>query len=215
MNLTDGIAIGGKHTYRDFDLYIAERKIGLPRKKSIRATVPYMNGYYDFSALDGACAWDERIIEYTFDVIDDAGEGVDIKASRFFDWLCNVHEADIFDDSMPNYHWHGSYETINATWDESGAKVCVSVAFVCYPFKIANEATSVSLEVGTHTLVNNGMAVAPIVTAIDAATVQMGSSIYTIAAGSSVKLRADMARGANTVIVSGSAVTLSYHAEVI
>ena len=56
MNIAEGIRINNKHSYGDFGLYLKSRNIGLPEKKSIRQTVPFMNGYYDFSALNGAPA---------------------------------------------------------------------------------------------------------------------------------------------------------------
>ena len=50
MNTTDGIRINGKHSYGDFGLYLKSRKVSLPEQKSIRETVPFMNGFHDFSS---------------------------------------------------------------------------------------------------------------------------------------------------------------------
>ena len=55
-----GIRANGKHSYMDFDLFLRSRQIGVPEKKSVRQSVPYMSGFYDFSAINGEPAWGER-----------------------------------------------------------------------------------------------------------------------------------------------------------
>lgn len=216
MNMTDGIKINGKHSYGNFGLYLKSRKIGLPEKKSIRETVPYMNGYYDFSALNGAPAWNERIIEYSFDVTNDSPVDLDYFVSYVLDWLGNAHDVDIQDDTVYGYHWHGSYEDANVEWDESGMQAEISVSFVVHPFKIADVATSHTLTAGTHTINNSGMAVAPYVSSTASAAIQIGSFVSSIAANTEVQLEIDLERGNNTVVVTGDGtVTLKYYKEVI
>lgn len=216
MNMTDGIKINGKHSYGDFGLYLKSRNIGLPDKKSIRETVPYMNGYYDFSALNGAPAWDERTIEYAFDVINDNPAELDNFVSCVLDWLSNVHDADIHDDTVYGYHWHGSYDAASIEWDETGMQAEISVTFVVHPFKIADTATTHTLTAGTHTINNPGMAVAPYVSSTATAAIQIGTSVTSIPANEQVQLEIDLARGNNTVVVTGEAgVTLSYYKEVL
>ena len=156
MNLTDGIRINDKHSYGDFGLELKSRNIGLPEKKSIRQTVPFMNGYYDFSALNGASAWNERIIEYSFDVLNDNPVELDHFVSLVLDWLCNVHDEDIFDNTVYLYHWHGSYESADVVWDESGLKAEITVSFVVHPFKIADAPTESIMTAGTYTITNLG-----------------------------------------------------------
>lgn len=216
MNMTDGIKINGKHSYGNFGLYLKSRKIGLPEKKSIRETVPYMNGYYDFSALNGAPAWNERIIEYSFDVTNDSPVELDYFVSYVLDWLGNAHDVDIQDDTVYGYHWHGSYEDANVEWDDSGMQAEIRVSFVVHPFKIADVATSHALTAGTHTINNPGMAVAPYVSSMASAAIQIGSFVSSIAANTEVQLEIDLERGNNTVVVTGDGtVTLKYYKEVI
>ena len=215
MNMTDGIRIGDLHSYRDFDVYINARNIGLPEKKSIRETVAFMNGYYDFTALNGAPAWGEREIEYVFDVVGDSPQDAENNMERILDWLCNVHDEDIFDDTLTRKHWHGSYSTCTPVYDEGGELVELSVIFVVHPFKIANEATTHTLGVGTHTITNRGMVVAPYVSSRASAAIQIGSYVSSIPANQEIQLEIDLARGKNTIIVSGSSVTLRYYEEVM
>lgn len=216
MNVTDGIRIKDLHSYRDFDLYIKSRKIGLPEKKHIRETVPFMNGYYDFSALNGSPAWNERIIEYAFDVIGDTPQHLEAEVSKVMNWLCNVHDEDIFDDTLTRFHWHGSYESCIVNYDDCGEQAEIKVSFVVHPFKIADEATVFSMEAGTYTITNPGMAVSPIVTSDADAAIQIGTYVSSIPANEVIHLGIDLERGDNTVIVTGTGtVNFSYFEEVM
>lgn len=214
--MCDGITINKKHSYNDFGLCIKTRDVGLPEKKSIRQTVPYMNGYYDFSALNGAPAWGERTVTYVFDVLAESPQALESYATRVFDWLCNVHDEDIFDDTMPDFHFHGSYNGYSLTWDEGGEHLELSVEFVCYPFKIANDPVTVYMQAGEYTVRNDGMNVSPIVISDEDAAVQVGSIVTSVPALEEVTLEVDLVRGDNTVIVTGEGtVEFSYYREVI
>lgn len=216
MNITDGIRINGKHSYGDFGLYLKSRNIGLPEQKSIRETVPFMNGYYDFSALNGAPAWNERVIEYAFDVVNDTPADLDFFVSYVLGWLGLVHDADIFDDTVYGYHWHGSYKEAKVAWDESGLHAEIAVSFVVHPFKIANEAKEHSLTAGTHTIINSGMAVSPYAQSDADAAIQIGNYVSSIPANEKIQLEIDLERGENTVLITGEGtVTLSYFEEVL
>lgn len=215
MNMTDGIRANGKHSYGDFGLYLKSRNIGLPEKKSLRETVAFMNGYYDFSTLYGAPAWNERIIEYSFDVTHDTPADLDFFVSHVLDWLGNVHDADIFDDTVYGYHWHGSYKEAKVSWDDSGLYAEIVVSFVVHPFKIADVETEHTLAAGTHTIVNSGMAIAPYAVSSATAAIQIGSHVSSIAANNKIQLEIDLVRGENTVLVTGGTVTLSYYEEVL
>lgn len=216
INITDGIRIKDKHSYGNFGLEFKWRKIGLPKKKSIRQTVAFMNGYHDFSALNGEPAWDERIIEYAFDVINDSPSELDYFVSYVLDWFGNVQDEDIFDDNVYGYHWHGSYDDAKVEWDESGLKAEIVISFVVHPFKIANEAKTHSLTAGTHTIINSGMAVAPYAQSDADAAIQIGSYVSSIPANEEIQLEIDLKRGENTVLITGEGtVTLSYYEEVL
>lgn len=136
---TKGFTINGKHSYADYGLYINNRVIGLPTKASIRKTIPFMSGYYDFSRINGADTWGERTLSYSFDIVGDTVEETEAELTRVLNWLANVYEADIYDDTIPNYHFHGSFMDAATEESEDGEKIVLTVNFVCYPFKIAND----------------------------------------------------------------------------
>lgn len=82
-NLQNGIRINGKHSYRDFGLFVSKKVIEMPSVKRIRETVPYMNGSHDFSKLNGELAYEDRIISYTFDITGNDAEEMNKRNMMF------------------------------------------------------------------------------------------------------------------------------------
>lgn len=161
-----GITIKGEHSFTDYGLYISKRQIGLPTKSSIRKTVPFMNGYYDFTRINGGDTWGERSISYTFDILGDTVEQTDIECTRILNWLGNIHEEDIYDDTMPDYHFHGTFSGATPTESEDGEKVELTVTFVCYPFRIANTETVIEAYRGVRQASIMGQHIRPTIKAI-------------------------------------------------
>lgn len=183
MSYNDGIRVGGKHSFEDFGLVFNSREIGYPEKQSIRKTVPFMNGFYDYTKLYGEPAWGERIISYTFDVIGFTVEEMEAERVAVVNWLCNVHDEDIFDDAFPDYHFHGSFDSISPS--EDGEQATITFSFVCYPFMIENVPRSHTLtEDGTLSFVNDGQPAMLKVATTGAMTVSKDGVNYGVPAGS-------------------------------
>lgn len=180
MEYTEGIRINGVHSFADYDLTIASRQIDLPPKSSIRKTVPFMNGYYDYSKMNGAVSWGERQIQYTFDIVGETVEEMDTKRTEVVNWLCNLHDVDIYDDTIPDYHFHGSFDGISQS--EDAEKSELTVIFVCYPFMISNEPTEVYVG-GEFSITNKGQPVRPILKTSQAATITVGGITQSVPAG--------------------------------
>lgn len=183
MSYNDGIRIGGKHSFTDFGLVVGSRAIGYPTKKSVRKTVPFMNGYYDYTNLYGSPAWGERIITYSFDVIGFTVEEMEEERTKVINWLCNVHDEDIYDDAFPDYHFHGSFDSVSVA--EDGEQSSLTFSFVCYPFVISNEPISKTVtEDGEITITNNGQQpVALKIATTGAVSVSKGGVEYGVPAG--------------------------------
>lgn len=183
MAYHEGIKISGLHSYYDFGLNINSRKIDLPPKNSIRKTVPFMNGYHDFSMINGAISWGARTIAYTFDIVGATVEEMDAKRTEVVNWLCNQHDVDIYDDTIPDYHFHGSYDTNSQS--EDGEKSELTVNFVCYPFMIENEARVVYTNGADATFVVNniGQAVRPIIETAQSCSVKIRDAIQSVIDG--------------------------------
>lgn len=216
MIYNDGITIGGRHSFDEFGLVIAEREIGAPPKNSIRKTVPYMNGFYDFTKLYGSPSWGARTIKYAFDVIGATVEEMEAERLPVVNWLCNVHDEDIFDDAIPEYHFRGSFDSLGIA--EDGEKVTLTFTFVCYPFMIKNTPrVVVASSSGNYTLQNDGQPVRLLVTTEAAATIAIGKSQQSVAAGlKDYKTSIIVPSGKNAVTVTTSGkVTLKIAEEVL
>lgn len=208
-----GIRANGKHSYMDFDLFLRSRQIGVPEKKSVRQSVPYMSGFYDFSAINGEPAWGERPATYSFDVIGSTPEEVETLRDRILAWLCNIHDVDIFDDTMPDFHFHGSYDSCDVEEDESGLAVTLTATFIVGPFKIANAPVVRKLAVGDNIIVNDGQTVYGTASCEGNCTIAMNGTTQPIS-GTGIALLMPIRRGSQIVTVSGAAATLTYTPEV-
>lgn len=213
MILNSGIEINGKHSYRDFDLYISKKVIGLPDKEFITDTVPFMSGYYDFSNLLGQSTFKERQLEYTFDLVATEEKTLEELKTDVAMWLLNVHNANIYDDELANFHFVGSISGCDISEDEDYAEI--KVVFTCQPFKIANEETEIVLENGETTIDYIGMNTNIFVVATGNTAIEINNvnvSVGTTKTMLSLPLTTD---GLTINYTGNETVTISYIKEVI
>ena len=140
------LIIDGKKSYDDFGVYIASRNISSPTKKVIKESVPFTNEVYDFSKMNGEIYWEERTLEYTFDIAELTTEEMEVVKSNLLNWFLNVHDTDIYDPYIGDFHFHGSYDS--DSWNEDFGAGELSVSFTVYPYKISNSDVSVIEEIG-------------------------------------------------------------------
>lgn len=206
---TSGIRIGILHSFDDFGQCVASRDSGTPSKKMATKTVPFMNGFYDFSKIYGSLAFESREVKYVFDLIGCDSHDLQMQRSELLDWLSAVHNEDIFDDELHGYHFHGSFSEASWTEAEDGESGQLEVTFLCHPFLIADDYTELHLAVGTHSIVNINQTVNPIaVPDSGSATVKIGE--YSQAVTAETKLNIPLVTGENSVQVSGNAITLKW-----
>lgn len=205
--MSDGITINGKHSFRDFGLYISSRDISPPAKKSVRQSVPYMSGFYDFSALPGFTSWENRQLSYTFDISEWDISEMDEKRSTVLGWLASVQNTDIYDDSISGYHINGSYDGVQSVEDWASAEL--TVTFVCQPFFAANAATTQTIQDTTATINNDCRLFDVTVAATADASITIRNKTINIPAGASVKLPDITAYGETEITVAGT-VELSF-----
>lgn len=126
----------GKKSFDDFGLLIATRNISPPKKKSIKENVPFSNKVYDFSKINGEIYWEERTLEYSFDIAEISTEEMEVVKTNAMNWLMNIHDEDIYDPYIGDYHFHGSYK--DNSWSEDFGAGTINVTFEVYPYKISN-----------------------------------------------------------------------------
>ena len=137
----DQLIIGDKASYDDFFASVAERKIKKPAKKSIKETIPFFNGAYDFSKINGETYWEERELEYIFEMTANTPEELEDQKLAFSGWIMNVFEEEIHDPYIFGYHFKGTYDDMDVEDDEGLDKSIITVKFKAYPYMIADNAT--------------------------------------------------------------------------
>jgi hypothetical protein len=137
--MLDQLTIGEKKSLDDFDASISGRRIGIPAKKSIKETFLFSSKSHDFSKMNGELYWEERELEYEFEITAATPSELEQKKTAFSNWIMNVMNEKIHDPFIPAYHFVGTFEAMEYEDDESLEKTVATVTFKAYPFKIENE----------------------------------------------------------------------------
>lgn len=131
----NGITFAGKHSFKDFGIWIKSKSIGDPSKQKNKITIPYMNGSYDFSNIYGDVSYDDRTLEYTFEIIEDSKELCNAKKIQVLNWLNSENEESILlDDTILGYYFLA--ECTDTKVEEDGRIFKIVATFTAYPFKI-------------------------------------------------------------------------------
>lgn len=215
------IRANGKGSFTDFKLAIKSRNISLPEKKKIKNSVPFQNGTYDFSDMNGEIYWEERILEYVFDIAEFSTEEMEQIKDKVVDWLLNIHDTDIEDDYTADYYYHGSYDT--NSWNEDFGQGELTVRFSVYPYKYAKERTIITQEISeteTAIIINNESShrIMPIVTINGDVSITIGKNTYALTSGTYTDSNLILEKGENTWNVIATSETanldISYRKEV-
>lgn len=140
----DELIIGQKASYKDYGASLSKRKIAAPKKKAIKETVPFSNVTYDFSAINGEVYWEERQLEYVFEITAASPEKLEEMKSAFADCVMNVMSESIHDPFIPEHHFVATFDSITFEDEEGLEKTTATVVFSAYPYKIANNPTVVT-----------------------------------------------------------------------
>lgn len=146
----DQLIIGDKASFDDYGASMARRFIGMPTKKSIKETVPFSNVTYDFSAINGEVFWNERELEYVFEMMASTPEELEEMKTKFSGWVMNVFEDEIHDPFIPEYHFIGTYDDMKYEDDDGLDKTTVTVSFMAYPYKVANIPKTYTIDLETY-----------------------------------------------------------------
>lgn len=152
----NGFAANGMHSHRDLGQCVASKSITRLMRKSATASVPFMDGCYDFSAIDGDVYYEMRTLTYSFDFLGGTPADVERQVSEFEEWLAGIRSAAIYDDDIPGYHYIGSFVEASAEYDESGLAATLTAKLSVEPFREADEESCARLAAGSNVIVNRG-----------------------------------------------------------
>lgn len=218
MSRIKQLIANGKSSYNDFGLYIKERNPSLPTRRTNKLSVPGMHGTYDFSELYGEVIYDDRTVEYKFDITGWDVEDLDNERRKVLDWIMNIQNTEIVDEYNPNYHWLGSYE--NGSWKEEAEQGLLTVKFSVYPFAISNEYRDTYFQATSKKetiTINNESShrIAPIIITDGNVLIEFGNQRISLASGEWRVENFYLLKGENKFVVSGNAnVCIRYSEEV-
>lgn len=223
--MIDQIAIIDKASFDDFGASVAIRNIKMPVKKEIKETVPFSNITHDFTAINGEIYWNERELEYIFEMIAPTPEKLFEMKAAFANWVMNVIKRELHDPVIPDYHFIVTYSDMSFEDDEGLEKTTVTVLFSAYPYKIANYPKTLDFEIPA-----NGSATAwipnesshritPKITTDSAITLTLGNASYSMEAGTVEDEIFKLEPGLNEVSISNKSgevcnVSFSFYEEV-
>lgn len=213
-----GISVNGKHSYNDFSLCVGERTISPPNLKRITETVPYMNGEYDFSSINGEIALESRSLSYEFDIAEITTEKMEEIKSNFLSWLYSIVDTNIFDDYLKNYYFHGSLDKID--WSEDFGKGIITVTFSVDPYMYEINETTEKFEVNNTTdiiiMTNSSHPIIPTISTTSEITIKVNDNSFSIPKGDFKSEDLKLQPGENKISILGNAtVSFTYRNEVL
>lgn len=211
--MLDELRIGTVCSYSDFLASVRERNIGAPKKRAIKASVPFSNITYDFSAINGEVYWEERSLEYIFEITADTPQQLETLKTNFISWVMNVMNEKLYDPFIEGYHFKATYNDISFDDDESMEKTTITVKFIAYPYKIANNPTTISVKVDSSeayiTIVRNNSShrIVPTFKTDVSFNLTIGNVNYSIGVGTSTEESLFLEVGETSVTVQTSNTT--------
>lgn len=220
--MIDQLIIGSKSSYDDFEASVKERTINAPKKKSIKDTVPFSNITYDFTAINGEIYWEERTLEYVFEITANTPEELEEKKLLFMAWVMNVMGEKLTDPFIKGYYFIATYDDSDID-DSEVEKTTIQVTFTAYPYKIAEDVKvfAVAVVAGeevTATIVNESShRITPTIEAEVACSITKGDTTYTVPSGETTDDSFKLDAGENTLVFTAEEsgmVNISFYEEV-
>lgn len=140
MNI--GINFNGKNSFDDFGITIADggRSFPMPELKNITATVPFMDGEYDFSYIDGKGHYNRRKITVTFNLSGSDWAEVFNKRAQVVSWLCSERGGELTFDDMPDFTFTDVTASVSGELTIIGRRVIqLVVEFSTYPYMLTKD----------------------------------------------------------------------------
>lgn len=210
-----GIKANGVYSASAFpDVVFSGKKATPPKKKSVFETVPFMSGHYDFTEVYGAAAYESRSVVYELTAANEDAAALESTVSEVVQWLYGIADTEIYDDMASGYHYLGTCGEVGVSWSGSGRIAKITATITCYPFRLSNEATTMTLAAGTYTLDNGGFPATVTATpAAGAVTVTIGSKAQAVS--TETVLDTKLPTGKAIVTITNGTATLSWREEVI
>jgi len=204
--MIDQLRIGNKYSYDDYEANVKERSIGSPKKKIIKEPFPFSNITYDFSKVDGELHWQERTLQYIFEMDAVSPEELEEKKIDFKIWVMNVFEEELQDPFIEDYHFIATFESIDFD-DSEIEKTTITVTFTAYPFMLSNTKKGITYNIPTASaeevrIVNKSShKITPVLIASVPVSFVYENTTYSINAGETTNDSFKLETGASTLTI--------------
>ncbi len=203
----DQIIVGNIGSFDDFGASVAERKVSAPSKKVVKESVPFSNVTHDFSKINGEIYWEERTLEYVFEILADSPEELEEKKRPFLAWVMNLMEVKLHDPFIKDYHFLATFAGMEVD-DSEIEKSTITVQFTAYPYMIADKKTvrrfNLTTEAQTVKVDNaSNHRTIPTIKNDVACSIVLNGSSYAIPAGAQAYDAFKLEAGENVLIVQG------------
>ena len=225
MSVRDGFSFNGKHSYKDFHIWLQEKKIQPPAKTKIKETVPFMNGTYDFSTVgsNGDPIYGERKIQVKIGLPTKSKEELYVIYQLILEWLEDTGRQELSFDNIPGFYFIAEIEEA-PDFEEAVKMGNLTIDFISQPFKISTsnmgddiwdtfcfltdytQYTNQFTISGktTVTMYNNGRLITPTINCSSSMTLTYGGKTYNLTAGDNKPWGLKLQNGRNDLIFNGN-----------
>ncbi|MBV4423158.1 distal tail protein Dit [Clostridium tyrobutyricum] len=138
MSVRDGFIFNGKHSYKDFNVWLQEKKIQPPAKVKIKETIPFMNGTYDFSSVgsNGEPVYGERQIQVKLGLRTRNKKELYTVYQLILEWLEDTGRQELLFDNIPGFYFTAEVESA-PSFEEALMLGNLTITFTAQPFKVS------------------------------------------------------------------------------
>ena len=198
-----GIKFGNYHSYDDFNLILSQKTIGAPSPKTETIDIPGGDGVLDLTDFFGEVKYNNRELSFEFSTM--------VPQAQFMDLFSAVQNAlhgqkmQIVLDEDAGWYYIGRITVSEWKAEKSIGKLTIDCD--CEPYKIRVEETVVAVEVNGDTsaiLQNSNKTVVPTIDITGEISLTYGTNFYTLSEGRYDLPAVRLAKGENTVLLSGT-----------
>lgn len=138
LNPYDGII------FNEFDSiahgwWLASRDLSTPEEKEITESVPYQQGEWDFSSINGERFYKNRTIKYEFYIVNEDPQYRQGELQSAKRELIYTASNKLYDTGFPPYYFTGKVKSISDSDDNEKGIMTVTIQFDSYPYAFVKD----------------------------------------------------------------------------
>jgi hypothetical protein len=137
------IKFNDKYSYDDFGVVLSESSYSKPVPKMITETVPFKDGQWDFSRIDGKLHYENITLTFVFHIVEENAVDADNVLSEITSWLFSFY-GNLYDEHFDDWHFASAACTgIEHEYllpDRTAIKV--TATFTASPYMVSNHGST-------------------------------------------------------------------------